>query len=252
MNKEHFQILLEDLYEKYNHTKKSDVPNLVEKYNGQEFDAIKTFYFKYNFKSNANYDQKAGTDEYIKNLIVNYSNCKRPIKDNLNPPNPEEESLSAIKKGTEQANVEINNVSETKKEELLKLADEKIKSLVIIIQDKEKKLEDMIQRMDAMIQEKAQKIEDKIKRISEESLELLTLNKNSKVEDEEHVEIRINLDYAETDIELPKEVRTMATGTRFLMLDQNKKMLAFEIKDIFCDYVSITGKFIKEINIQRI
>jgi len=32
MNKEHFQILLEDLYEKYNHTKKSDVPNLVEKY----------------------------------------------------------------------------------------------------------------------------------------------------------------------------------------------------------------------------
>ena len=144
---------------------------------------IKTFYFKYNFKSNANYDQKAGTDEYIKNLIVNYSNGKRPIKDNLNPPNPEEESLSAIKKGTEQANVEINNVSETKKEELLKLADEKIKSLVIIIQDKEKKLEDMIQRMDAMIQEKAQKIEDKIKRISEESLELLTLNKNSKVED---------------------------------------------------------------------
>ena len=252
MNKEHFKSLLEDLYEKYNHTKKSEVPNLVEKYNGQEFDAIKTFYFKYNFRSHTNYDPKAGTDTFIKNLIEDYSNGLRPIKDSLSAPNQTEESLSAIKKGTEQANVEISNVSDIKKEELLKLADEKIKSLVLTIQDKEKKLEDMILKMDIMIQDKAQKIEDKIKKISEESLELLTANNKAKTENDEKIELKINLDFAETDIELPKEVSTMTAGTRFLILDQNKKILAFEIKDIFCDYVSVPGKCIKEINIQRI
>ena len=249
MNKEHFQILLEDLYEKYNHTKKSEVPNLVDKYNGQEFDAIKTFYFKYNFRSNINYNSQAGTDKHIRNLIESYSNGKRPIKDNLNP---EEERLSVIKKETEQASSEINNMSETKKEELLKLADEKLKSLETIIQEKEKKLEAMIQKMDIMIEEKSKKIEEKIKKTSDESLELLLANKNSKVDIDEHIELKINLDYTETDIELPKEVHTMAVGTRFLMLDQQKKIIAFEIKDIFCDYVTIPDKCIKEINIQRI
>lgn len=249
MKKEHFQALLDDLYEKYNHTKKSEVSNLVEKYTGQEFDAIKTFYFKYNFRSNINYDPQAGSDSHIHNLIESYSNGKRPIRDNLNP---EEERLSVLKKETEQASVEINNVSEIKKEELLKLADEKIKSLITTIQDKEKKLEEMIQKMDDLIQEKAKKIEENIRKIGEESLGLLTANKEVKAENDEHIELKINLDYAETDIEIPKEVSTMGAGTRFLMIDQNKKILAFEIKDIFCDYVSVPGKCIKEINIQKI
>jgi hypothetical protein len=80
MNKEHFQTLLEDLYDKYNHTKKSEVPNLIEKYNGQEFDAVKTFYFKYNFRTHPNYDQKAGTDTFIKNLIEQYSVAKDQLE----------------------------------------------------------------------------------------------------------------------------------------------------------------------------
>jgi hypothetical protein len=252
MNKEHFKVLLEDLYDKYNHSRKSEVPNLIEKYNGQEFDAIKTFYFKYNFKSHPSYDIKAGTDSHIKGLIDNYSNGKRPIKDNANALNPEEESLSVIEKKTEQASSLINNVSDAKKEELLKVADEKIKSLETMIQEKEKKLEQMIKKIDDMIEEKAQKIEERIKKINEESIELFTANKNVKIETDEHVEIKINLDYAESDIELPKEVSFMAAGTRFLMVDHNKKMLAFEIKEIFCDYVSYPGKCIKEINIQRI
>lgn len=252
MNKEHFQVLLEDLYDKYNHTKKSEVPNIIDKYNGQEFDAIKTFYFKYNFKSHPNYDAKAGTDSFVRNLIQNYSDGKRPIKDTVNAPNADEERLLTIKKETEQASFDINNVSETKKLELLKLADEKIKSLDTLIQDKEKKLEEMVRKMDDMIEEKSKKIEEKIKKISEESLELLNVGKITKEETDEHIELKINLDYEETDIELPKEVSTMAAGTRFLILDQNKKMLAFEIKDIFCDYVSVQGKYIKEINIQRI
>ncbi len=110
----------------------------------------------------------------------------------------------------------------------------------------------MIKKMDEMIQEKALKIEEKIKKISEDSLELLASNKNTKTESEEHIDLKINLDYTETDIELPKEISTMAAGTRFLILDQSKKILAFEIKDIFCDYVSMPGTCIKEINIQRI
>jgi hypothetical protein len=185
-------------------------------------------------------------------LIESYSNGKRPIKDSLNSPNAEEERLLTLKKEKEQASSYINDVSEIKKGELLKLADEKIKSLDLIIEDKEKKLEDMIKKMDIMIQEKALKIEERIKQISEESLELLSSNKNAQKETDEHIDLKINLDYSETDIQLPKEVNTMAAGTRFLMLGQDNKMLAFEIKDIFCDYVTIPGKCIKEINIQRI
>jgi len=252
MNKEHFRILLEDLYDKYNHSKKSEVVNLIERYNGQEFDAIKTFYFKYNFKSHPNYDPKAGSDTFIKNLIEQYSDGKRPIKDAVKEIDPEQERLLAFKQEQAKASNDINIVSEAKKEELLKIADEKLKTLDLLIQSKEKQLEEMIRKMDIMIQEKARKIEENIKKISEESLELLSHNKNSIQENEEHVELKINLDYEETDIELPKEVNTMAAGTRFLMFDQNKKIIAFEIKDIFCDYVSIEGKIIKEINIQRI
>lgn len=252
MNKEHFRILLEDLYDKYNHSKKSEVVNLIERYNGQEFDAIKTFYFKYNFKSHPNYDQKAGSDNFIKNLIEQYSNGQRPIKDVVQEIDLEQERLLAFKREQEKANTDINTVSEAKKEELLKIADDKLKTLDILIQSKSKQLEDMIQKMDIMIQEKARKIEENIKKISEESIELLSNNRNVTQESDEHIELKINLDYEETDIELPKEVNTMAAGTRFLMFDQNKKIIAFEIKDIFCDYVSVEGKIIKEINIQRI
>jgi hypothetical protein len=253
MNKEHFQTLLEDLYIRYNHTKKSEVQNLVEKYNGQEFDAIKTFYFKYNFRSHPNYDPKAGSDTFIKNLIEQYSNGQRLVRDSLNSPDPEEERSKAIQKQREEASSAINDVSETKKEELLKVADEKMKLLENIIKGKEHQLEEMIQSMDKLIQEKAKQIEERIKQISEESLSVLVAEKKSKEESEEHIELKINLDYLDTDIELPKEVSTMAAGTRFLIIEQQtKKMLAFEIKDIFCDYVSVPGKCIKEINIQRI
>lgn len=253
MNKEHFQTLLEDLYTKYNHTKKTEVQNLVDKYNGQEFDAIKTFYFKYNYRSHPNYDPKAGSDLAIKTLIEQYSNGQRPIRDSLNSPDPEEERLQAIQKQKEEASSAINNVSETKKEELLKVADEKIKLLEQVIKQKEQQLEEMIQNMDRLIQEKAQQIEKRITQISEESLSALVAEKKVKEESDEHIELKVNLDYLDTDIELPKEVSTMAAGTRFLIIEQQtKKMLAFEIKDIFCDYVSVPGKCIKEINIQRI
>lgn len=240
MNEEHFKILLEDLYDKYNHTKKSEVPNLVTKYNGQEFEAIKTFYFKYNYKTHPKYDPNAGTDVFIKNIIEQYSEGKRPIRDKSDVPSIEEQRIANLNKEKEEASLEINNVSELKKEELLKFADEKIKSLDELIEAKGKKLEEIIKKMDYMI-------EDRMKKINEKSSELISHKKN-----EEHIEIKINLDYAETDIEIPKDISTMAVGTRFLMLDQNKKILAFEIKDIFCDYVTNPDKCIKEINIQRI
>ncbi len=252
MNKEHFTILLEDLYDKYNHTKKSEIPNLVEKYNGQEFDAVKTFYFKYNFRSHPNYDSKAGTDQFIKNIIEKYSTGERIIRDAMLAPSIEQESINLIKKETQEANLLINETSELKKDELLKMAEEKIKSIENIISDKEKQLQEMIDKMESIIQEKVQKIEDNINKIGKESLEVLSSHSPIKEESDEHIELKINLDYEESDIELPKEIKTMAAGTRFLILDQNKKFTAFEIKDIFCDYVSVPGKCIKEINIQKI
>lgn len=245
MNKEHFQLLLEDLYDKYNHTKKSEVPMLVEKYNGQEFDAIKTFYFKYNFRSNSNYDPKAGTDHQIKILIESYSKGERIIKHSKQEPTAEEESLATIRKEAENANSTISSVSESKKEELLKIAEEKTNLIQKIINEKEKYFQSLINKLDEVIQEKTKKLNE----INEKVISDITQTKN---DSDEHIEIKINLDFEETDIELPKEVNTMAAGTRFLIPSPGGKLLAFEIKDIFCDYVTIPGKCLKEINIQRL
>lgn len=242
MNKEHFQSLLEDLYDKYNHTKKIDIPNVVENYNGREFDAIKTFYFKYNFKSHPSYDPKAGTDSFIRALIDDYSKGERTIRDSKQEPSAEEESLAMIRKEAEQANSTINSVSESKKDELFEIVKEKTKDIEKLILDKEKYFQDLISNLDLSIQEK-------IKQLNELNEQVPTIQKE---EISEHIELKINLDNEDTDIELPKEIKTMAAGTRFLIPSIDGKILAFEIKDIFCDYVSAPGKCIKEINIQRI
>lgn len=242
MNKEHFKILLEDLYDKYNHSKKSEVDNLVEKYNGQEFDAIKTFFFKYNFKAHPSYNPKAGSDTYIRTLIDAYSDNKRTIKENDTWLSPEEESISNIKKQAEVVNSSITEASDSKKNELIHLADEKIKLMDEVFLGTQKHIDELIAKMEAQIAEKSKIIEE------------LTANipVQQQKESDEFIELKINLDYTETDIALPKGVDSMNVGTRFLMIDQNKKMLAFEIKDVFCDYVSMPGKCIKEINIQRV
>ena len=57
MNKENFKTLLEDLYTLYDHTKISEIDQLVENNNGREFDVIKRFYFKHNFQSHPDFHQ---------------------------------------------------------------------------------------------------------------------------------------------------------------------------------------------------
>jgi hypothetical protein len=99
MNKEHFKNLLEDLYEKYNHAKLSEVESIVESGNGREFDVIKKFYFKHNFSSHPNYDINAGSDIWVENLIDKYSNGFRVIKDK--PSTTEEIPQPDIKKELE-------------------------------------------------------------------------------------------------------------------------------------------------------
>jgi len=242
MNKEHFQTLLEDLYDKYNHTKKLEVPNIVEKYNGQEFDAIKTFLFKYNFRSHPNFDSKAGSDTYVRTLIESYSNNDRIIKNPKKEISEEERQLDNIKKEIETANNSLAETSEIQKDELLKIANKQLQAIEDLISKKEKYFEDLVQKFDKIIEEKSSLIEDKLDKSGLETLK----NFNN-----EHIELKINLDFEETDIELPKEVHNMASGTRFLITGPGGKLLAFEIKDIFCDYVTVPGKCIKEVNIQR-
>jgi len=251
MNKEHFKTLLEDLYDKYNHTKKSDVPFLLENYNGREFEAIKTFYFKYNFKGSANFDSRAGSDNFIKDLIESYSNGERTIKTQSSL-TPEQESLANLSNVAEKANSSIKEVTESKKEELAKIIEENKKMFEDIITEKQKHFDELIARMDLVIKEKNAQIEENIKKIDLESIQTIINSISEKKDNDEHIELKINLDYEETDIQLPKEINNMAAGTRFLIEGPNKKLLAFEIKDIFCDYVTVPGKCLKEINIQRI
>ena len=49
MTKENFEVLLSDLYDIYNPGKKTDISNILEKYNGQEYEAVYQLLFKYNY-----------------------------------------------------------------------------------------------------------------------------------------------------------------------------------------------------------
>jgi hypothetical protein len=250
MNKEHFTILLEDLYQRYNHTKITEVPVIVEKYNGQEFDAIKTFYFKYNFKSHPNYDPKAGSDAFIRNLITEYSEGKRPIIEIKKEESETEREINLLTQQLKESKTEWEKSVDSIKKELEDFVNSKQNVFKEYEDDIKKSWVQTTKNIETMIKKKEAEIEDFIKKFDEQVEARLTQLEPARKQ--EPFEVSITITNAELDVVFPNGIETLAVGSRFLLNDSSSNRIAFEIKDIFLDYISNPEKPIKEISVERI
>lgn len=81
MNKESFKTLLEDLYNMYNpqEANKIEENQLIEKYNGREYDAVHMTILKYNNKNSLYHDPKRNELSYVQYLINEYDKGNRVL-----------------------------------------------------------------------------------------------------------------------------------------------------------------------------
>lgn len=94
MKKIDFQTLLTDLFLLYNPSKIDDVNFLIEKYTGQELDAIQMVYIKYNFKNHPYYNPNV-TEEFLMGLIESYNKKDRVLsQENIEKNKPVQHSLN--------------------------------------------------------------------------------------------------------------------------------------------------------------
>jgi len=253
MNTEHFTLLLEDLYQRYNHTRISEVPNLVEKYNGQEFDAIKTFYFKYNFKSHPNYDPKAGSDSFIKNLIESYSNGNRPIRDFK-----KDEETSEAEKQIKALTEELKNSKQEWESSIIKFKSElnefmesKKNFFTSYEHDIKESWLSTTKNIDLMVEKKEKEIAEFIKKFDEQ-IELRVNQLQPQITKEEEFDVSYIITNSDLKISFPESISKLSSGNRFLIKDENNNTLCFEIKSVFLDYITNQQKPIKEISLERI
>ncbi len=220
MDKNSFNNLLTDLYEIYQPSKKADIPGLLDKYNGQEFDALYHIFFKYNYPKSEHYNPELGTPQNIKFLIEKYSAGERALFSffKKEPPVNHQE---IIDKKIEQTTGQVKD-----------LVEDKIKTIDTHI---EKRLQEMI------------KMKEDFEAMLKDGSWL-----KAKTAEESNVEIKLNLLWTEKEVILPQNVGSMCIGTRFLIFDADNKFHGFEIKDITEDYISAPGKCIKEITIDKI
>jgi len=222
----------------------------VNKYNGQEFDAIKTFYFRYNFRANPKYDPKAGTDKHVKFLIDKYSSGERILLKDGNLTEVNVDNITFEKK-VEEANSQIQNITEKTKGSIDEYFKRKSDDLENYFKNKDIELKNRGDEIKNLVTDNFKTISKKLDElnlpISEKELRVQAIK-----ESEEKIELRLNIDFENSDLELPKEINSMPPGTRFLILDSNNKMCALEIKDVFYDYISYPDKCIKEITIEKV
>lgn len=195
-----FEMLLGDLYDKYNPDNKKEIPNIVKKYIGQELDAVYLFLTKYNYSKHPNYDSKLNELNNVKNLLVEYNSGNRIL---------------------------------TKTNEPLPSIEEKVNKT---------------------ISHTAENLNDSLKKAITEFKEEFLINiKNKPVPEEDNVEIKLNLLYTDSELQIPKEIKDCSIGTRLLLKDVDGKLIALEIKNVFCDFITLEeGKYIKEITIGNI
>ncbi len=214
MTKESFELLLTDLYDIYEPSKKVDIPLLLDKYNGQEFDAVYHMLFKYNYPRSEHYNSKIGTQANIKTLIADYSKGERTLsKSKPVQASPQE----VIQQKIQEANDSIKTTAADTANQVQKYVDEQLKAID--------------EHINARLQE---------------------LNKNNFSEANENLEVKLNLLYTEKELVIPYSVKNMCIGTRFLVFDVEQRFVGLEIKDIVEDYISSPGRCIKEITIDKV
>lgn len=240
MNRENFEALLKDLYAIYNTSKVADIPSLMDKYNGQEFDAIKTIFIRYNFRGHPNYDATLGTDKHVKFLIEKYSQNDRVLQNGrLAQPSAEEVLVQKITEAGEKVKVE----TEKAKQEAEQLVSKKTTELDEYFKLKKSEIDSKFKVMEDAINKKMAELDSVSKKA-----EIIIPQEDPK----QKIELKLELDFNDEDLVLPKEVKEMGQGARLLLYNSKKEPKGLEIKDVLYDCISEEGKCIKTMTIQRI
>lgn len=229
MTREHFETLLSDLYDIYNPEKKSDVSTLLDKYNGQEFDAVYQLLFKYNYPRNPLYNAELTSPKFVKLLIENYSSDKRILK--------EKDFL-------------LKNYNQNFKFE--GIVEEKVSTVKSeIAKDLQSKMEQNVDSLAALYEKNINAIqkayEDKFHQM-EEKISKMTLTPP----DSDNIEIKLNVLWTEHEINIPSNLKYCTAGDRMITTDNNGNIIGLEIKDIYWDCVSVPGKLVKEVTIDKV
>lgn len=265
MNNEHFNSLLKDLYDIYNPSKKKDVESLVNRYNGKEFDAIKTIIIRYNFKGHSGYDENANRDEYVTYLINEYSKGKRPIsKENRLKQN--QNKISEEQKRAEEEKLKKEQEIKKEKEVLLSAGHEvkeAIKSEVNKLKENiEQKISQKMTEMDKYFLNKKKEFEKRESLIREVEKKVLnfsgeTLFHNIEQTKQEVGYTRVNienLNFTDSDIKLPSEdvLENLSKGSKMILFNSEGRVCGVEVKDITYDLVSHGEEIVKEIILEQI
>lgn len=238
MTREHFESLLGDLYDIYNPGKKSDVSGLLDKYNGQEFDAVYQLLFKYNYPRSPLYNPELTSPKFVKLLIDSYSSDRRILKEkdfllknynqNVKFEGMVEEKVSSVK-------------SEITKDLQGKMA-ESVDSLISTYEQK-------IESLQNALEDKMRKMEETVKAYQDQIPDML---KSAAPADPENIEIKLNVLWTEHEINIPSNLKYCTAGDRVITTDNNGSVIGLEIKDIYWDCVSVPGKLVKEVTIDKV
>ena len=115
MDRNSFNNLLEDLYDVFNPAKKNDIPSLLDKYVGEEFDAVYHLLLRYNYPRSQNFNPKLNQPETIKMLIRKYADGERVFKSMMPSSEPvitTEIIQQHTEKALKEASVKLEEISE--------------------------------------------------------------------------------------------------------------------------------------------
>ncbi len=250
MTKQHFENLLNDLYDIYNKDKKSEITTLVQKFNGQEFDSIYQILFKYNYQRSPLYNPGITTPQFVKLLIDSYSADKRVLKDqdfvkkyynnNIKIEGFVEKQVSEAKEELSKNIDEIDkNIQDRFEKTLSDFSGEiysKKKELQEIFENNKAYLENYIKKL---INEFELRLSSEVKNID---------NKNESTVDEPF-EIKLNLLWTDREINIPSSIKNCCVGDRIITTDVNGVIVGLEIQDIIWDCISNQDKIIKDITL---
>ncbi len=200
MKKIDFQTLLTDLYLLYNPNKVNDVNFLIEKYAGQEFDAVQMFYIKYNQKSHAYYNSNV-TEEFIQSLIESYNG-----KDRVLSP----ENISRV----HSIKIDQSEIDKRVKEEVDKKAKE----------EKEQDKKQLSEEIENKLREKIVK----------------ELAQDKPQDPLQGFKINVSNYFLDSEVTLPNPMILlyMGIGGKFICRNKERKIIPLCVQDITMDFVT--------------
>lgn len=209
MKKEDLHNLLTDLYTIYNPEHLQHVDVLTEKYHRMEHSAVEMILVKYNHKNSPFYDPEISKDEYVVKLIKEYENGNRSLHGVtpkiLKKPSAED----VINENAQKITTEVDKKIDTFKSE---------------IQRKNEELSNLVSKYEKILSDLSEKV----------------TNQKPTTSYFDIVDIKINLFYTESKVQLPnKEVLAcLGIGARILVINAENKPIGLEVKDITYDCVS--------------